>query len=342
MNPSTLEDIAHTLLNDGKGLLAIDESTPTCGTRFADYGIDNSEDNRRDYRAMLLGTPDLGSCVSGAILYDETLRMKTADGTPFATMMTANGIVPGIKVDTGAKDLAGHPGEKITEGLDGLRERLAEYHDMGARFAKWRAVITIGNDIPTRGCYEANAHALARYAGLCQEAGIVPIVEPEVLLEGDHDIDRCYEVTLETLTQLFAELRAQRVHLPGLILKASMVLPGKNAAQQADVREVAAATLRCLYASVPAAVPGVAFLSGGQGNEDATAHLDAMNRLDAGKAPWKLTFSYARALQQPALDAWRGEKANVDAAQAALAHRARCNRAAALGEYDAEQEKQVA
>ncbi|ROO26260.1 fructose-bisphosphate aldolase [Salinisphaera orenii MK-B5] len=342
MDTQALEQTARAMIADGKGLLAIDESTPTCGKRFADYGIDNTEDNRRDYRALLLSTPGLGENVSGAILYDETLRMTTADGTPFARMMADHGIIPGIKVDTGAKDLAGHPGEKVTEGLDGLRERLAEYHDMGARFAKWRAVITIGDGLPSRGCYAANAHALARYAALCQEAGIVPIVEPEVLLDGDHDIDRCYAVTEETLTRLFAELRDQNVHLPGLILKASMVLPGKNAAQQADMREVAAATLRCLYATVPASVPGVAFLSGGQSNEDATAHLDAMNRLDGGRAPWKLTFSYARALQQPALDIWRGEAANVDKAQAALAHRARCNRAAAQGRYDPAQEKQVA
>lgn len=342
MDTQALEQTARAMIADGKGLLAIDESTPTCGKRFADYGIDNTEDNRRDYRALLLSTPGLGENVSGAILYDETLRMTTADGTPFARMMADHGIIPGIKVDTGAKDLAGHPGEKVTEGLDGLRERLAEYHDMGARFAKWRAVITIGDGLPSRGCYAANAHALARYAALCQEAGIVPIVEPEVLLDGDHDIDRCYAVTEETLTRLFAELRDQNVHLPGLILKASMVLPGKNAAQQADMREVAAATLRCLYATVPASVPGVAFLSGGQSNEDATAHLDVMNRLDGGRAPWKLTFSYARALQQPALDIWRGEAANVDKAQAALAHRARCNRAAAQGRYDPAQEKQVA
>ena len=342
MDTQALEQTARAMIADGKGLLAIDESTPTCGKRFADYGIDNTEDNRRDYRALLLSTPGLGENVSGAILYDETLRMTTADGTPFARMMADHGIIPGIKVDTGAKDLAGHPGEKVTEGLDGLRERLAEYHDMGARFAKWRAVITIGDGLPSRGCYAANAHALARYAALCQEAGIVPIVEPEVLLDGDHDIDRCYAVTEETLTRLFAELRDQNVHLPGLILKASMVLPGKNAAQQADMREVAAATLRCLYATVPASVPGVAFLSGGQSNEDATAHLDAMNRLDGGRAPWKLTFSYARALQQPALDIWRGEAANVAKAQAALAHRARCNRAAAQGRYDPAQEKQVA
>jgi len=347
MDKPTLEDIAQNLLADGKGLLAIDESTPTCGKRFADYGIENSEENRRDYRAMLLSTPELGTCVSGAILYDETLRMTTADGTPFAKMMTDNGITPGIKVDTGAKDLAGHPEEKITEGLDGLRERLAEYHEMGARFAKWRAVITIGANgatgerIPSVGCYEANAQALARYAALCQEAGIVPIVEPEVLLDGDHDIDRCFDVTEATLTRLFVALREQRVHLPGLILKASMVLPGNKASQQADIREVAAATLRCLYATVPAAVPGVAFLSGGQSNEDATAHLNEMNRQDGGAAPWKLTFSYARALQQPALDTWRGEAGNVDRAQAALAHRARCNRAAAKGQYDAAHEKQV-
>lgn len=342
MDTQALEQTARAMIADGKGLLAIDESTPTCGKRFADYDIDNTEDNRRDYRALLLSTPGLGENVSGAILYDETLRMTTADGVAFPRMMQDNGIIPGIKVDTGAKDLAGHPGEKVTEGLDGLRERLAEYHVMGARFAKWRAVITIGEGLPSRGCYAANAHALARYAALCQEAGIVPIVEPEVLLDGDHDIDRCYAVTEETLTRLFAELRDQNVHLPGLILKASMVLPGKNAAQQADMREVAAATLRCLYATVPASVPGVAFLSGGQSNEDATAHLDAMNRLDGGHAPWKLTFSYARALQQPALDIWRGEAANVDKAQAVLAHRARCNRAAARGCYEAAQDKQVA
>ena len=342
MDKQTLEDIARRLLADGKGLLAIDESTPTCGKRFEDYGIDNTEDNRRDYRALLLSAPGLGESVSGAILYDETLRMKTADGTPFPTMMNDNGVIPGIKVDTGAKDLAGHPSEKVTEGLDGLRDRLAEYHAMGARFAKWRAVITIGDGIPSAACYAANAHALARYAALCQEAAIVPVVEPEVLLDGDHTIDRCYEVTEETLTRLFAELREQQVHLPGLILKASMVLPGKQAARQADVREVAQATLRCLYASVPASVPGVAFLSGGQSNESATAHLDAMNRIDGGAAPWTLTFSYARALQQPALDAWRGDAANVESAQNALLHRARCNSAAARGQYDPAQERQVA
>jgi fructose-bisphosphate aldolase class I len=342
MDTATLEDIAQRMLANGKGLLAIDESTPTCGKRFEDYGIENSEDNRRDYRALLLSAPGLGENISGAILYDETLRMKMADGMPFPQMMKDNGILPGIKVDTGAKDLAGHPGEKVTEGLDGLRDRLAEYHAMGARFAKWRAVITIGDDIPSRACYRANAHALARYAALCQEAAIVPVVEPEVLLDGDHTIDRCYDVTEETLTQLFAELRDQNVHLPGLILKSSMVLPGRNAARQADVGEVAAATLRCLYASVPAAVPGVAFLSGGQSNEDATAHLDAMNKQDAGAAPWRLTFSYARALQQPALDTWRGDNANTGPAQQALLHRARCNRAAAQGEYDPSQERQVA
>ncbi|MES1925281.1 class I fructose-bisphosphate aldolase [Salinisphaera sp. T31B1] len=342
MNRSVLEETARHLLDAGKGLLALDESTPTCGKRFADYGIDNTENNRRDYRAMLVSTPGLAEYVSGAILYDETLRMTTADGRPFARMMADHGITPGIKVDTGAKDLAGHPGEKVTEGLDGLRERLGEYHQLGARFAKWRAVITIGDGLPSRGCLVANAQALARYAALCQEAEIVPIVEPEVLLDGAHDIDRCYHATEQTLRCLFDALHDQRVHLAGLILKASMVLPGQHAGQQAGVHEVAAATLRCLYANVPAAVPGVAFLSGGQSNEDATAHLDAMNRLDAGQAPWKLTFSYARALQQPALAAWRGDAANVNVAQSALAHRARCNRAAALGQYDPEDEKKVA
>lgn len=342
MDIQALEDIAQLLLRDGKGLLAVDESTPTCGKRFAEYGIANSAQNRRDYRAMLLGAPGLGDSVSGAILYDETIRMQTADGKPFVEMMRDNGVMAGIKVDTGAKDLAAHAGEKVTEGLDGLRERLAEYHQIGARFAKWRAVITIGPDMPSHGCIMANAHALARYAGLCQEAGIVPIVEPEVLLEGSHGIAACLVATDRTLASLFAQLREQRVHLPGLILKASMVLSGAECANRAGIDEVAAATLRCLYACVPAAVPGVAFLSGGQGNQEATAHLDAMNRRAAGHAPWKLTFSYARALQQPALEAWHGNNANIEKAQKILLHRARCNRDAARGQYDPTQDRKVA
>ena len=342
MDTATLEDIAQRMLANGKGLLAIDESTPTCGKRFADYGIENSEDNRRDYRALLLSAPGLGENISGAILYDETLRMKMADGMPFPQMMNDNGLVPGIKVDTGAKPLAGHPGEQVTEGLDGLRERLAEYHAIGARFAKWRAVITIGDGLPTVGCLAANSHALARYAGLCQEAGIVPIVEPEVMLDGAHDITRCLAVTDATLTQLFSQLYTQRVHLPGLILKASMVLPGLHAPRQASVDEVAEATLNCLYRCVPAAVAGVAFLSGGQSAEAATAHLDAMSRRCNHNSPWPLTFSFARALQQPALEVWHGDNARTEAAQAALRHRARCNRTAALGLYDPTQERNVA
>ena len=341
MNTRELESVARTLVASGKGILALDESTPTCGKRFAAEGIENTEENRRDYREMLLTAPGLGDYISGAILYDETLRMKGKDGTPFPAIMDSAGIIPGIKVDTGAKDLAGHPGEKITEGLDGLRDRLAEYKKLGARFCKWRAVITIGDGMPSRGCIEGNAHALARYAALCQEAELVPIVEPEVLFDGDHTIERCYEVTVETQATLFRELRSQRVLLEGTVLKPSMVLAGKDCPQQAGVTEVAEQTLRCLQNAVPAAVAGVAFLSGGQSDELATAHLNAMNQIGKN-LPWPMTFSYARALQAPALKTWGGNSNNVVTAQKILAHRASCNSAAAQGRYDAAMDKEFA
>ncbi len=335
MGMQELENTARALVRPGKGILAMDESTPTIGKRFAAIGLDNTEHNRSAYRHMLLGTQSLGEYISGAILYDETLRQQTPLGDSFIGLLQQQDIIPGIKVDAGAKPLALHPDEKVTEGLDGLRERLIEYRDMGARFAKWRAVITIGRGIPSRACIEANAHALARYAGLCQEQGIVPIVEPEVLIDGDHSIDRCYEVTLETLHTVFDALYRQRISLPGMILKASMVLSGKDSAEQAGVEQVAAQTIRCLRNTVPAAVPGVAFLSGGQSDERASAHLNAMNQMTRDmKLPWRLSFSYARALQHAALTAWQGEAANVETAQRALLHRARCNSAATRGEYD--------
>ena len=286
-------------------------------------------------------TPGLGECISGAILYDETIRQQKKDGTPFVKVITDAGIIPGIKVDTGAKDLAGHPGEKITEGLDGLRDRLAEYFQMGARFAKWRAVIAIGDGIPSRGCIEANAQALARYAALCQEAGLVPVVEPEVLMDGEHTLERCREVTEEVLRTVFNQLYTQRVMLEGMILKPNMVLPGLTCPKQESVDEVADATVKCLLRAVPAAVPGIAFLSGGQPSELASARLNAMNVRFKSRLPWALAFSFARAIQQPALEIWQGKEANVLAAQQALSHRARCNRAARRGEYNAAMEKDI-
>ena len=336
-----LETTAKAMVAKGKGILAMDESNGTCNKRFKKAGIAETTDNRRAYRDLLLTAPGLAQYVSGAILYDETIRQQTLSGAPFPNYMAQQGMIPGIKVDTGAKDLAGFPGEKVTEGLDGLRERLAEYQGMGARFAKWRAVITIGPGLPTRGCIDANAHALARYAALCQEAGIVPIVEPEVLIDGDHDIERSYAVHEETLRAVFAALAQQRVHFPGMILKASMVISGLTATNRAGVNDVAAYTLRCLRNTVPPAVAGVAFLSGGQSNEDATAHLNAMNQM-AKNAPWPLTFSYARALQQPALDTWKGKPAHVQAAQKLLLQRARLNSMAATGSYSAQMEQQAA
>jgi fructose-bisphosphate aldolase class I len=338
MNAQNLMDTARALVAGDKGLLAMDESHPTCNKRFAKLGIPQTVDARRAYREMIVTTPGLGESISGAILFDETIRQQKKNGTPFIKVLTDAGIIPGIKVDAGAKNLAGHPGEKITEGLDGLRERLAEYFQMGARFAKWRAVIAIGVGIPSRGCIEANAHALARYAALCQEAGLVPVVEPEVLMDGEHTLERCRAVTEEVLRTVFNQLNSQRVLLEGMILKPNMVLPGLTCPKQETVDEVADATVKCLLRAVPAAVPGIAFLSGGQSAELASARLNAMNVRFKSRLPWALAFSYARAIQQPALEIWRGDEANVKAAQQALVHRAKCNRAARRGEYTAAME----
>ncbi len=338
MTADELNATAMQMVAPGKGILAMDESTPTCTKRFEKLGIESTEDTRRTYRDLLVTTPDLSEFISGAILYDETIRQQISDGTSFPHYMAERGILPGIKVDTGAKDLAAFPGEKITEGLDRLRERLAEYKDMGARFTKWRAVITIGEGLPTRACVEANTHALARYAALAQEAGLLPIVEPEVLINGSHTIDRCYEVTVETLHNVFDQLHRQHILYEGMILKASMVISGTECPRQASVEEVAGQTVRCLLQTVPAAVAGIAFLSGGQTNEQATAHLNAMNATYT-RLPWPLTFSYARALQQPPMEAWRGDNQKIPEAQKALLRRARLNGAAARGEYRTEMEK---
>ena len=339
MSTQEFIDTAKKMVAYDKGLLAMDESTPTCNKRFAKLGIPQTEQARRAYRELIVTTPGLGESISGAILYDETIRQQKKDGTLFVKVLTDAGIIPGIKVDTGAKDLAGHPGEKITEGLDGLRDRLKEYFQMGARFAKWRAVIGVGDGIPSRGCIEANAQALARYAALCQEAGLVPVVEPEVLMDGEHTLDRCCKVTEEVLRTVFSQLYRQGVLLEGMILKPNMVLPGSTCPRQEAVAEVADATVCCLLRSVPAAVPGIAFLSGGQSAELASARLNAMNVRFKSRMPWALAFSFARAIQQPALEIWRGQEANVSAAQQALNHRARCNRAARRGEYSAAMEK---
>ena len=334
MNSQQIIDTAKMLVADDKGLLAMDESNPTCNKRFAKLGIPQTEEARRSYRELIVTTPGLGEFISGAILYDETIRQSKKDGTLFVKIINDAGIIPGIKVDTGAKDLAGHPGEKITEGLDQLRDRLHEYFKMGVRFAKWRAVIVVGENIPSQGCIEANAHALARYAALCQEAGLVPIVEPEVLMDGDHTLKRCSEVTEKVLRTVFNHLHTQRVMLEGMILKPNMVLPGLNCPKQETVDEVADATVKCLLHSVPASVPGIAFLSGGQPSELASARLNAMNVNFRSRLPWALTFSFSRAIQQPALEIWQGEESNVLAAQQALYHRAMCNRAARRGEYN--------
>jgi fructose-bisphosphate aldolase class I len=327
------------LFADNKGLLAMDESNGTCNKRFAKLGIPQTVEARRAYRELIVTTPGLGECIGGAILYDETIRQQKSDGTTFVKVLIEAGIIPGIKVDTGAKELAGHPGEKVTEGLDGLRDRLAEYVRMGARFAKWRAVIAIGDGLPSWGCVEANAHALARYAALCQEAGLVPVVEPEVIMDGEHTLEQCREVTDEVLRTVFSELFAQRVMLEGIILKPNMVLPGSTCPKQEAVEEVADATVNCLLQAVPAAVPAIAFLSGGQSAELASARLNAMNVRFKSRLPWALAFSFARAIQQPALELWKGQEANVLAAQQALYHRARCNQAARRGAYSAEMEK---
>ena len=338
MNAQMLFETAKALVADDKGVLAIDESNGTCNERFAEFGIAPTEENRRDYRELLVTTPGLGQSISGAILYDETIRQSTQSGVRFVDILVEAGIVPGIKVDTGAKDLAGHPGEKITEGLDNLRDRLVEYAAMGARFAKWRAVIAIGTGIPTRTSIEANAQSLARYAALCQESQLVPIVEPEVLMRGNHSLARCSEVTEDVLRTLFTQLYRHRVLLEGIVLKPNMVLAGLDYPQQPAVAEVASATVECLLRSVPATVPAIAFLSGGQSSQLATQRLNAINAEFKSVLPWAVSFSFARALQQPALEAWRGESSNRDAAQQALIHRAQMNRAARRGEYQIEME----
>ncbi len=338
MNEQELMVTTNALVGGEKGLLAMDESNPTCDKRFAKLGIPQTEEARRAYRELIVATPGLGECVSGAILCDETIRQSKKDGTPFVKALTGVGIIPGIKVDGGAKDLAGHPGEKITEGLDGLRDRLAEYFQMGARFAKWRAVIAVGDGLPSRGCIESNAESLARYAALCQEAGLVPIVEPEVLMDGGHTLERCRQVTEEVLRTVFNKLYNQRVMFEGMILKPNMILPGLACPKQETVDEVADATVNSLLRVVPAAVPGIAFLSGGQSGELASARLNAMNVRFKQRLPWALTFSFARAIQQPALDIWHGEEAKVSAAQKALFHRGSCSRAARRGQYNAAME----
>jgi fructose-bisphosphate aldolase class I len=341
MPEAMLEETARALVAPGKGILAADESTGTIEKRLKSIDVVSTEEKRRDYREMLFTTPGIGDHISGVILYDETIRQSTRDGVPFTKVLQDAGVIPGIKVDKGAKDLAGAEGEKITEGLDGLRERLAEYYELGARFTKWRAVIEIGGDEkPSAYCIHVNAHALGRFAVLSQEAGLVPIVEPEVLMDGDHTIDRCREVTEATLEAVFIELFSQRVVYEGMLLKPNMVISGKECPEQAGPEEVAEKTIRCFRGAVPAAVPGVVFLSGGQSDEEATANLNAMNAL--GQQPWELSFSYGRALQAPSLKAWKGEDANVQAGQDALAHRARLNGAARDGSYSPEMEKLAA
>ena len=333
MSIEQLAETAQAMVAKGKGIIAIDESTATIGKRFEQVGIPNNEENRRAYRELLLTTPRLSDHISGAILFDETLRQSTKAGVPFAKYLTQNGIIPGIKVDKGTHALAGFPGELVTEGLDGLRARLEEYYKLGARFAKWRAVIRIGEDMPSGTCIDVNAHALARYAALCQEQGLVPMVEPEVIMDGEHDIETCYEVTEATLRSLFDALYQQNVLLEGTILKASMVISGKDCDEQADVEEVAESTVMCLKSTVPAILPGVVFLSGGQTDEQSTAHLNAINQI--GNLPWPLTFSYGRAMQQAALKLWAKDmKGNYAAAQKTVYERAKENGHAALGKWN--------
>jgi len=339
MNIQKLIDTAKAMVADNKGLLAMDESYPTCNKRFAKLGIPETAELRRDYREMIVTTAGLNESISGAILFDETVHQHLKDGSSFINALTDNGIIPGIKVDGGTVLMAGHPEEKITEGLDNLRDRLTEYAKMGLRFAKWRAVITIGKGIPTQACIEANAHALARYAALCQEEGIIPIVEPEVLMDGDHTMERCFEVTEQVLHTVFNELYTQGVLLEGMILKPNMIVPGLACKNQESNDEVANATVKCLLRTVPAAVPGIAFLSGGQSSELASARLNAMNVRFRSKLPWQLSFSFGRAIQQPALGIWHGKEANVAEAQAALYHRASCNLSARRGEYSEKMEK---
>jgi fructose-bisphosphate aldolase class I len=332
MNVNDLNSVALAMVANGKGILAADESSPTIKKRFDSIDAESTEENRRRYREMLFTTEGAADYIGGVILFDETIRQSTSDGVSFSQYLSDLGMIPGIKVDKGAKALAGFPGETVTEGLDGLRDRLAEYRDLGAKFAKWRAVINIGDGIPSEYGLSANAHALARYSALCQEAGIVPIVEPEVLMDGDHSIERCEEVTAAALDVVFAELKAHRVALEGIVLKPNMVISGSDASNRAGPQEVAEATLRCLKAHVPAEVPGIAFLSGGQSAEEATEHLGLMNQM--GDSPWEVSFSYGRALQAPALAAWQGDEANYAAGQRALFKRAKLNSLAHLGEYE--------
>jgi fructose-bisphosphate aldolase, class I len=338
MRGHELRAVAESIVADHNGILAADESTGTIKKRFDSIGLESTEENRRAYRNLLFTTPGFEEYIGGVILYDETIRQSTDDGTPFPELLAAKSVVPGIKVDTGAKPLALHPGETVTEGLDGLRERLAEYVELGAKFGKWRAVISIGEGIPTDACLRANAHALARYAALCQEAGIVPIVEPEVLMDGDHTLEICWEVTTRTLHETFDALYEQGIDLQGTLLKPNMVISGKDCPQQASSDEVARATVDCFHGVVPAAVPGIVFLSGGQTEVQATENLNAINQLGG---PWPLSFSYGRALQASALEAWGGDPANVEAGQRAFLHRARMNAAAVAGEWSAEMEQPV-
>jgi len=341
MSTQDLISIAQAMVAPGKGILAADESTGTIEKRFNSIKVENVEENRRAYRDMLFTTKGLGQYISGVILYDETLRQKSADGTSFVEVLRKQGVLPGIKVDAGAKPLALCPGETITEGLDGLAKRCTEYVKLGAKFAKWRAVIDIGQDIPSATCIHENAHALARYAAICQEAGLVPIVEPEVLMDGSHSIERCEEVTERTLNAVYDALYLDKVVLEGSVLKPSMVISGKGTARQASVEEVAERTVRTLKRTVPAAVAGIVFLSGGQSDELATAHLNAMNRIYQGKLPWPVSFSYGRALQQASLKAWKGSASNIAAGQAALLHRSRMNSLACSGRYSEKDEAQA-
>ena len=339
MSWNSLPEIANAMVEKGRGILAADESTPTCTKRFDSIGVDSTEANRNAYRDMLFTTPGMEEFISGVILFDETLRQSTLkDGTPFPEYLTNLNVIPGIKVDKGAHNLPGTEGEKVTEGLDGLAARLKEYYELGARFAKWRAVITINESEPSSSCVAANAHALARYAALCQENGIVPIVEPEILMDGSHTIEDSFVVTEEVLHSVFYELYGQNVLLEGMILKPNMVLSGYKCSEQASVDEVAEMTVTVLKRCVPSAVPGIAFLSGGQSNEDATAHLNSMNKIFDNNSPWNLTYSYGRALQAPALDAWGGKEENVPAAQDAFYKRAKLNSLATKGDYSADME----
>ena len=338
MDHSSLIDIANAMVQKGKGILAADESTPTCKKRFDSINVESTEENRNKYRNMLFTADGIENYISGVILFDETLRQSTMEGgVPFPDHLTKLGILPGIKVDKGAKQLANTGDEKVTEGLDGLRDRLKEYYELGARFTKWRAVITIGENMPTPYCMSANAHALARYAALCQEQGLVPIVEPEILMDGTHSIDESYHLTTETLYNVFYELVSQGVELEGMVLKPNMVLSGYDCSEQASVEQVAEMTVDCFLNTVPAAVPGIAFLSGGQSDELATAHLNAMNQID--NIPWNLTFSYGRALQAPALKSWSGKDKNISSAQDAFMKRAKFNSLATKGEFSADMEK---